>query len=231
MTDAWQPPGTNPDQTQPPPPSEGPGIPWEREQNARTLFETLKMVLLEPEKTFSGASTTTGFGPAFIYALILGLAGGIVSAMWNFLTMASARSFLDKIPEEYRPIAEALTQPSIASIIAVPFGVVIGVFLGAAIIHVCLLIVGGANGRFEDTLRAYAFAQGSVALMQIIPGIGSAIGGIWGLVVSIYAIKALHRTTGGKAALAVLLPIIIAILCCCCGAIFAGGAISRMAGQ
>lgn len=229
MTDPWQSPFANPNV--PEPPQGGLGIPWENEQNARTMFETVKAVMLEPDKTFAGASTTVAFTPSFVYAMILATAGGLIASAWQFATISQGMQFLDKIPEEYRGVLEAFTQPSVATFILVPIQVVAGIFIGAGILHVCLLIVGGANGRFEDSIRAVAFAQGSVAVLQIIPFMGAGIAAIWGLVIEIYAVKALHKTTGTKAALGVLLPIGVLLLCCCCGVIAAAGSLGAVLGN
>src|SRR5687768_16321407 len=53
----------------------GGGIPWESEQSAQSLFETLKALLRESQETFARPSKSQMIGPAFIYVLILGVAG------------------------------------------------------------------------------------------------------------------------------------------------------------
>ena len=50
-------------------------------------------------------------------------------------------------------------------LVLMPLFVVVGLFMAAAILHVCLMIVGGANQSFETTFRVIAcFAEGSVVL-------------------------------------------------------------------
>src|SRR5207253_1705211 len=73
---------------------------------------------------------------------------------------------------------------SVALIILFPLAVIIGLFIGSAIIHLCLMIVGGANQSFETTFRVLAFTQGSTGVLQIIPFCGGLIAAVWGLVVS-----------------------------------------------
>jgi hypothetical protein len=92
--------------------------------------------------------------------------------------------------------------------------VVIGLFIGSAVVHVCLMIVGGANQPFETTYRVVAFTQGSTGPLQMIPVCGGAIAGIWGLVCTCIGLSRAHQTDTGRAVLAVLLPVII-----CCGGI------------
>ena len=88
----------------------------------------------------------------------------------------------------------------------------IGTFIGAGILHVCLLITGGEKNGFEATFRVVAYSSGATALFQVLPFCGGIIGGIWALVAQIIGAREMHETTTGKAVVAVLLPLI-----CCCG--------------
>jgi hypothetical protein len=101
---------------------------------------------------------------------------------------------------------------SIALIVLVPVFILIGLFIGAAIIHLCLMIVGGANKPFEATFRVLAFSQGSTGPLQIIPVCGGLIAGVWALVVNCIGLARAHETTTGRAVLAVFLPLVV-----CCG--------------
>jgi hypothetical protein len=105
---------------------------------------------------------------------------------------------------------------TIAFIILMPVLLVIGLFIGTAIVHVCLMIVGGANKSFEATFRVIAFSQGSAGLLQMVPVCGGLIAGVWALVIECIGVARAHETTTGRAVLAVLLPFIV----CCGGAIF-----------
>src|SRR5262249_6324845 len=96
-----------------------------------------------------------------------------------------------------------------ATIILVPLFVVIGLFIGSAIVHLCLMIVGGANQPFETTFRVIAFSQGSAGPLQIIPICGGLISGIWALVCNCIGLARAHETDTGRAVLAVFLPVIV----------------------
>jgi hypothetical protein len=88
-------------------------------------------------------------------------------------------------------------------------------FIGAAIVHLCLMIVGGANKTFETTFRVLAFSQGSTGPLQMIPVCGGLIAGVWGLVVTCIGLARAHETETGRAVFAVFLPLVV----CCGGAI------------
>jgi hypothetical protein len=95
-------------------------------------------------------------------------------------------------------------------IILAPILVIIGVFIGAAILHLMLMIVGGANNGFEATVRVVCYAQ-TYQLAGIIPICGGLVSLVWSIVLYVVGLAAAHRTTQGKAVLAVLLPV---VLCC-----------------
>ena len=100
----------------------------------------------------------------------------------------------------------------IAAIILIPVFLTIFLFIGAAIVHVCLMIVGGANQSYETTFRVLCYTVGSTYPLIIAPLCGGFIAGIWGLVLEIIGLARAHETDIGRAALAVFLPVIV-----CCG--------------
>ncbi len=190
------------------------GIPWENAQSAQSLFETIKGVLLESNSTFAGASRTTGIGPAFIYVLVLGTAGGIIGQLWGLATgsvigkVMGSSSGMDGIEG-----LGALATSSVVGFITVPVSVVISVFVVAGVVHLVLMMAGGANAGFEATFRVVAFAQGSTALLQVVPVVGLLAALVWEIVAAIIGLRELHGTTTGKAATAALVP--LAVACCC----------------
>jgi hypothetical protein len=204
-------------------PELGDGIPWESEQSAQSLFETLKAVLLETQQTFGRASKTQSIGPAFIYVLILGVAGGLIGQLWSLATTGFMSNLAGIEGMEGMEGIGGLATSGVTGFLLVPVWVVGGCFVVAGLVHLTLMMLGAASAGFEATFRVIAFAQGSAAPLQIVPVLGPLIGMVWGIVVEIMGIKELHDTTTGKAAAAVLLPLFV---CCCC--VIAG--IASMAG-
>src|SRR5205085_7934351 len=103
-----------------------------------------------------------------------------------------------------------------AMIILLPVFIVIGLFIGSAIVHLCLMLVGGANQSFETTFRVLAFSHGSTGPLQIIPLCGGLISGVWAVVCTCIGLASAHETDTGRAVLAVFLPLIV----CCGGGLF-----------
>ena len=191
------------------------GLPWEHRQERgffNAFVETLTMVLTRPAEAFSVMKREGGLGEPIIYALIGGCAGAVVSFLFS-LGLHSIGFFTD----QHNTIAAmaGLGVGSAAFIVLVPLLIIVGLFIGSAIVHLCLMIVGGANHSFETTFRVLAFSQGSTGPLQMIPVCGGFIAGVWALVCNCIGLARAHETDTGRAVLAVLLPVIV-----CCGGIF-----------
>lgn len=190
------------------------GLPWEHRQERgffNAFVETLVMVLTKPAEAFAVMKREGGLGEPLIYALIGGCLGGIVSLLFS-LGLQSAGFFADR-----HVTFAAMTGMGVGSaafIVLVPLFIIIGLFIGGAIVHLCLMIVGGANHSFETTFRVLAFSQGSTGPLQMIPICGGLIAGIWALVCNCIGLARAHETDTGRAVLAVFLPLIV-----CCGGV------------
>jgi hypothetical protein len=190
------------------------GLPWEHRQERgffNAFIETLTMVLTRPAEAFSVMKREGGLGEPLIYALIGGCLGGIVSALFS-LGFQSIGLFADK-----NNSLAAITGMGVGlgSIILVPLGIVIFLFIWSGLAHLCLMIFGGANQPFETTFRVFAFTQGSAGPLQIIPLCGGLISGIWAIACNCIGLARAQETDTGRAVLAVLSPLII-----CCGGLF-----------
>ena len=82
-------------------------------------------------------------------------------------------------------------------------------------LHLGLMICGGAKQPFETTFRTYCYAQGSASVLQIVPVCGAMASGIWALVCLCIGLSKTQEISVGKAVLAVFLPMIV-----CCGGLF-----------
>ena len=99
----------------------------------------------------------------------------------------------------------------IASLILAPIFAVVGLFIGAGILYLLvMLIVGSRNAGFEGTFRVSAYSSVTL-LVSWIPIIGW-IASLYGIYLAIVGIREVHNTTTGKAALVVLIPAAVLIL-------------------
>jgi hypothetical protein len=174
-------------------------------------------------------------GAALGYLVLMGWIGTIGALLWGYVLRGSQEAILKSLGV---PVASQDLRPGVYAIIYLviavlaPVFILIGAFIWCGILHASLWIVGGAREGFEATLRVYSYAAGSTTLFQWIPFCGGIINFIWSLVLQVYGLSRAHEISGGKAALAVLLPI---GLCCLvvfgCLILFAGALAALVSGS
>jgi hypothetical protein len=89
--------------------------------------------------------------------------------------------------------------------------VILGLFIWSGLVHLVLMLLGGATFGYEATLRTIAYAQGSAAPLGVIPFCGGLISGLWGLVAAVIGLAEMQEISIGKSAAAILIPVIV---CC-----------------
>jgi hypothetical protein len=175
--------------------------PWESgEEFIGAFFQTIQESLFSPTRFFKKISSGEGYWSPLIYGLITGIIGQGAAIFWVWLFMAQFIP-LDRIPFKY-------SLSILQIIVPLPFQEAIRIFIGSAIIHLCLMIVGGNNSRYKTTFRAISYSN-SAYLFGIIPFIGLIIGGIYTFILTIIGVREGHRISTGKAILAVILPVIV----------------------
>jgi hypothetical protein len=196
----------------------GGGLPWEHRQELgffKAYFDTVVMVLTKPAEAFALMKTEGDMMGPMLFALIGGCAGIIVSVLVQ-LALHSIGFMADRQSAMFGMGVVGLW--SIGYIVLSPVIVIVCAFIISGILHLCLMIVGGAKKSFETTFRVVCFSSGSTYLLSMIPFCGGMIAGVWNIVVEIIGLARAHETDTGKAVMAVLLPIIV----CCGGMILLG---------
>lgn len=205
-----------------PPPESAPVTQGGREKTAwedreahgffKGLFGTLNEALFHPSEFYKKMPVTGGLTDPLLYALIVGMVGLMFSYLWQIVMKGAMR---DVIPMAgmhgagANPIFQGIGLALLAFFS--PFLIIIGLFVSSGILHVCLLMVKGANRSFETTFRVVAYGY-SANIFMVIPFCGSLLAGVWAIVLYIIGLREAHGTTGGKATFAVFLPVIV-----CCG--------------
>lgn len=227
----------------PPPPTpggQGPGGPggeghgeerwgpsWELRARlgfGKALLRTLVEVLFFPHDTFHHAKPAGGIISPLLFAVIIAvivfpLVGQIAYAL-NQVTLPFLQPafplYEDLFGEAFMTqFMEAISQrPSVLrSIIRGPSCTVLYLFLAAAMAHLMLLIVGGAQREFEATFRVIAYAFGSTLIIGLIPFCGLfPVQTIWMFVTVVIGLAQMHETDAWRAFMAQLFTF---PTCCC----------------
>ena len=203
------------------------GTAWDRRSRIgffNALVETTKQVLTQPSAFYRSMPVTGGLGSPLLYGVVLGWAGLVAAGFYQAIFRSIVGSSWASLGAERPEIGALLgwVEGWAGFVAQVVFGgvfAVIGMFVATGILHLMLLLLGGAQRGLEATFRVVAFAE-ATSLLFLVPFCGQFVGGVWCLVLYIIGLAEVHRIGHGKAAAAVLLPI---LLCCCCAALLIFG--------
>jgi len=215
-------------QSAPPPPVPEPGmqseeaeerkyVAWEDRENMGFfggIWDTWKESVFGPDGFFGKLPYRGGIGNPLLYALIISWVAVAIQQVWSIMFSGIMYDMMaDFIPREEMFMATGLqTGFSFLYLLFVaPFLIIAGLFISSGIYHLIMMIFGWSKRDFEATFRAVAYSAGPM-LFYIVPMCGGLIGLVWTLVLYVFGLKHMQKTTGGNAAITVLLPI---FLCCC----------------
>ncbi len=184
---------------------ERPAPSWERGEGfIESFINTTREALFSPTKFFKKVAEGQGYWAPLIYGVICGVTGSCMAVLWQWLFASRW------IPVHLLSMIPFFSIFLIVFLIALPFMIAFSILVGSGITHLCLMIVGGNKKGFESTFRALSYAYGG-NLFGVIPVIGSTIGGIYSLVLTIFGVREGHGISTGKAVLAVLLPLMVLV--------------------
>lgn len=198
----------------------------------KAYFETWKLAAIEPAAFFRRVRTDQP-GAAVLFGVLSFSVGIVVQTFWTSLTAASMRAQIHEFSDRFlqgrddlaAKLADAVNEATTTSALVreaifAPVSGLVLLFVGAAIVHALLLLVGGARRGFNATLTVAGYTMG-LGLLQVIPQCGFPVALVWGAVVSIIGLAEAHRTGVGRSSAAVLLPVVLACICFCALALMA----------
>lgn len=196
-------------QVAPDPDSNSWNNPWEERAGrgpVGSFAETLQQSLFHPVAFYRGTAPDRGAGAALLYAVLVGTLSIAVAFLWQ-------RALGEQISREFggRYFDFFGRMPALAGFsVFLPFGVALGTLIWAAVLHVCLAVLGGARGSYTTTLKAVCYSSSATAF-NVFPVCGAAIGAVWQVVLQVIGLRELHRTSTARAFWAWFLPFVVAI--------------------
>lgn len=176
--------------------------------NIPLLFITIREVLFSPSAAFRALRADKRIFNAFLFSLICGSVGFLSSSFWQslvdwsrFIPGGHSLTFsMGRGPLYW--LAMACIAPCVTGFF---------LFLGAAAIHLCLLLTGAGKKGFPVTFRIMAYSSGATSLFSLIPILGMFAGFVWFVVILVIGVREAHGNTLARSLFAVFLPF---FLCC-----------------
>jgi hypothetical protein len=96
---------------------------------------------------------------------------------------------------------------SVILLVLYPVILTVMLFVVSGLNHVCLMAVRDGSRGFEGTFKVVSYSSAPMVL-AVIPVFGPMAGMMWTLVCTFLGFKLVHRTSGGKVILAMVLPLV-----------------------
>ena len=187
------------------------GLAWERRLElgpGAAVLGTIREVVFSPAAAFRVMQREGGWAEPLSFAVLIGSVALWVAQAWDMLT----RTMLMRIAGTGAQEVAAANLAEVWFALFAPVLVVAATFFGAAIVHVLLLMLGGAPQPYETTFRVVCYSW-SVGVFNVIPICGVFVGSVWRIVVQIIGLREAQEVPTGRAAAAVLIPVLLACFC------------------
>jgi len=161
------------------------GMDSQKKSPLETIMETVKKVILNPVEFYRGMPKIGGFADPLVFAVVLGVVSGVIRAVLGLVHVG--------------PVVSVMA--ALSSVIMTPVAVVIGGFIGAAILFVIWKLMGSGES-YETAYRCGAYVAAIspiMAVLGIIPYLGGLIGLAWGLYLIVTASVEVHKLPANKA--------------------------------
>ncbi|MFN4180552.1 MAG: YIP1 family protein [Armatimonadota bacterium] len=190
------------------------------------LVKTWIGACFRPAEFFRSVGNSQDLPPALLFGVLLGWISILVWSLWALVFQAS---FLPMTHQEematHRPI-DGVNMFLYADLFGWLFAL-LGILVGGLIIHLFLMIFGGANQGLTMTLRVISYAYAPL-IFAIVPFVGSCVALIWLPALAIIGLAAAHRTDIWRAALAILVPTVL--LVCAIGLLYGADIVAFLEG-
>lgn len=187
------------------------------------FIEKVKGFLIEPSKAFDASKEDTLIDALKYYLILAAIHSAFGILLWMFVPIGNL-----VLPPSYilLPLYVTLFGSVFGNYWGLTFGRGLGgalltflvlmifrtlrVFIGGAILHACLKIVGRKKG-ITQTIKALLYGSTPAFLFHLIPVV-SFFAVMWSLVLEIIGTRQLQEITTGRAIVAVFMSIIIVVI-------------------
>jgi hypothetical protein len=205
-----------------------PGLPWDFRREIggfKAFFRTARLMLLQPTEAFTRMLPTGSLAGPLLYNLIGAWFGTLCSA--SYLLLASKGD--QPPPASAGQLAQLFYMSPERALdmwhVYLFFGwalVTLSTLISSGIVHLLLMLAGGARKPYHVTLRVFCFTYGTVQLLQVIPVAGGPFASALLVVYAVIGLAIAHEVSVWR-------PVTALGLFLFAGLVFALGLVSMMA--
>jgi hypothetical protein len=158
-----------------------PGLPWDFRREIgffRAFFQTVGLILLHPADAFARIIPAGSLAGPLLFNLIGAWAGAMFSATYLLYISRNQPSpppNMGQIAAMFYATPDRAMEQWQAFLFFGWLFVTLSTFIASGIIHLMLMLAGGASKPYHVTLRVFCFTYGSVQLLQVFPVLGALV--------------------------------------------------------
>ena len=208
-------------------------LPWEERGRlgfVEAMVQTIRLLVIDPADAFSRLRSDGDLTSPMLFGIIVSWICILLSQLWNVLLSNTLGSALGDM-EGWEMLFQAPSMLELMGVMVLwPVMFVVLAFIGAGILHLCLMMVGAMKKTelgFEGTLKVYIYATVSWFAL-IIPLAGGLVMTLWHVVLQVVGFAKVHHTSQGRSLAAVLIPIVVCCLCVIGTGVFFGAVLYKV---
>ena len=175
-------------------------MPWEDRGRLGwllALYDTVRMCILAPKTFFQRMPISGGWLSPLSYVVIVGGVALVLVSLWAFLLFILAHS----------PESEMTLSAYVGSTVLSGLEALTDLALYSGLMHLAVILLGGASPRMQTTARVVAYAC-SALLLAVIPYIGPPLALLWTVVLCVIGLRETQELSTAKAIFATLSPLL-----------------------
>ena len=186
--------------------------PWEQRRQRGTLkawWATVGMLLSRPT-TFFQQQSNWSISEAWQFALLCQYAGLIPGLTLQFAIQFLLLNAAGAPGLGGAPVLGMIIGMVLYMLIAPLIGTILGAVIQGAFYHLGLAVLAPDRRTYSHTVCVILYAMAPMVLMAI-PFCGAYVAAVWIVVLAVIGLREVHRTTTGRAVLAVIWPGLLAL--------------------
>lgn len=163
---------------------------------------TWRDATFDPARFFRAMPREAGSGAPIVYYLMLGVLTAGIQLFWDTVLTAAG---WQATPPWAAELGIQGAWLNVIGFLLSPVLLILMLLLTAGVVHLLLMLFGGARGGFDRTLQVFSYAY-SPQVFLVVPYLGAVVAFFWMTVISIIGLREAHQAETWRAVLAVLLP-------------------------